>query len=536
MKIVTANQMRELDAAAMTDFSMPGAALMENAGAAVVAFMRQRYGDLRGERIVILCGKGNNGGDGFAAARLLALTGAQVVAFALETPDHGTLARSPYDALRKTNPDIIHPPDLAAMRRALAHCDFVVDAMLGTGLNRAPQSPYKEALEACEALPAGVARIAVDLPSGLNATTGETHGAVFRAQHTVTFAYPKWGFYLQAGSDVAGEIHVADIGFPWDAIPFNITNRLSTPAEMRETWEALHYNGADAHKGDFGHVGIIAGSQGMVGAPALAARAAQRAGAGLVTVFAPKSAQSALAMKLNEQMTVPLEEEDGSASEAAFDTIARYAERMDVLCIGPGITTHPSTAKLVQRILQEVPKPLVLDADALNILAKLGGETAKKGGYNAEKGGANAGFLRILTPHPGEASRLLGTSIAETQSNRIASVQSLATAYSAIALLKGRHTLIANPSGDIIVNATGNAGMATGGSGDTLTGIIGGLLAQALSRDNEISAERVVALGAYLHGLAGDLAAQKIESASLIAGDIIDHIPQAIRHLKGSAT
>ncbi len=527
MKIVTANEIRELDRIAMTDFSMPGAALMENAGVVIVDFMRGRYTNLRGKSVVVLCGKGNNGGDGYVAARHLALAGAQVSVFALETPAERTLAFTPYNTLCKTNPSILFPPNLPDMRRALDTCDFVIDAMLGTGLNRAPQSPYKEALEMCEGLPAKVQRIAVDIPSGLDATTGQIYGAVFRAHHTVTFGYPKWGFYIGDGADVTGEIHIADIGFPWDVIPLQITSQLSTPSDMKSGLEAIRFTGADAHKGDFGHVGTIAGSRGMVGAPALTAMAAQRSGAGLVTIFAPKSAQTILATKLNEQMTVPLEEEDGCASEAAFDTIARYAERMTVLCIGPGLTAHPATVKLVQRILLKIPKPVVLDADGLNALAQnpaIADERAKINGYPL-----------LLTPHPGEASRLLGTSTLAVQSNRVASVQSLAKKYHAIVLLKGKNTLIANPSGDISVNTTGNAGMATGGSGDTLTGIIGSLLAQSISNTSSISAERIVALGAYLHGLAGDLAARDIEPASLVAGDIIDHLSQAIRHLKGSA-
>lgn len=526
MKVVNADEMRELDRLAMTDFSIPGTMLMENAGIAIVDFMRQCYVDLRGKSVVILCGKGNNGGDGYVVARHLALLGMRVSVYALEVPGVGTLAHTPYDTLCKTNPSILFSPNLSDMRCALEACDFVIDAMLGTGLNRAPQSPYKEVLETCEGLPANVQRIAVDIPSGLDTTTGQIYGAVFRAHHTVTFGYPKWGFYIGDGADVAGEIHIVAIGFPWEAIPLQIASQLSTPSDMKSVLEAIRFSGADAHKGNFGHVGIIAGSRGMVGAPALSAMAAQRSGAGLVTVFAPKSAQAILATKLNEQMTVPLEEEEGCASESAFDTIVRYAERMTVLCIGPGLTTHPSTVRLVQRILLEIPKPVVLDADGLNALAKsptIAVERAKK-----------SGSPLILTPHPGEASRLLGTQTDGVQSNRLASVQSLAKNYCATVLLKGKHTLIANPMGAVVVNSTGNGGMATGGSGDTLTGIIGSLLAQSVCYGNSVNVTRTVALGAFLHGLAGDLAVEEIDPASLVASDIINHISKAIRHIKGS--
>jgi NAD(P)H-hydrate epimerase len=272
----------------------------------------------------------------------------------------------------------------------------------------------------------------------------------------------------------------------------------------------------------------------MVGAPALAARAAQRAGAGLVTVLAPICAQPLIAGKLDEQMTVPLPEEDGAASAAAFDTIAAFAEKATVFCIGPGLTTKPGVTALVQRLLVELRKPIVLDADGLNILAKHPDCVVARP--------EDAATPLVMTPHPGEAARLLGTTIAAVQSDRVGAVRELARRFRAVVLLKGRYTLVADPTGEVLINTTGNPGMATGGSGDVLTGVVGALLAHGLAADRRggieaqagerFRAEDAVALAAYLHGLAGDLAAERHGEAGLVAGDLIAFLPQAARQLE----
>jgi NAD(P)H-hydrate epimerase len=273
----------------------------------------------------------------------------------------------------------------------------------------------------------------------------------------------------------------------------------------------------------------------MAGAPSLVARGAQRAGAGLVTVLAAASVQPTIAAKLDEQMTIPLPEKEGAVSAAAFDEIATFAEKATVLCIGPGLTTAEETVALVQRVLTEIEKPVVLDADGLNALSKHPDALAKRP--------QNPRAPLILTPHPGEAARLLGTSIPEIESDRIKAVRELARRFQAVALLKGRYTLISDPSGNVTINTTGNPGMASGGMGDTLTGIIGGLLAQNLAPGREIEdldawrsatppPEEVVALSVYLHGMAGDLAAAEVGETGLVAGDVIAHLPAAIRTLE----
>ena len=271
----------------------------------------------------------------------------------------------------------------------------------------------------------------------------------------------------------------------------------------------------------------------MCGAPALVARAAQHVGAGLVTVLAPESAQVILAGKLDEQMTIPLPEANGAVSEAAFDAIARFTQKATVLCVGPGLTTEPGATALVQRLIAEIDKPLVLDADGLNALAQQPEIIAKRAD--------NPRCPLVLTPHPGEAARLLNLSIEEVQADRIGAVRELAKRYKAIVLLKGRYTLIADRDGDIVINTTGNPGMATGGAGDTLTGIIGGLLAQyarlqAKQHGDEhaewLADVKTVALGAYVHGLAADLAAEDGSEPGLVAGDIISHLGRALRLLE----
>jgi ADP-dependent NAD(P)H-hydrate dehydratase / NAD(P)H-hydrate epimerase len=572
MKVVTADQIRELDRRAMTEFGLPGAVLMENAGRAVVDVMARVYGPLQGKRVVVCCGTGNNGGDGFVVARYLHLTGAQPVLLLVGSADKlKSDARVHYDVLHKL-PGIPAALDASVVMREgdggwqqmlhhdflgavtefeLTHADVIVDALLGTGIQDAPRGQIAEAISAINR--AGRPVISVDVPSGLNSDTGETPGETVRASHTVTFAYPKLGLFLYPGAECVGRLHVADIGFDWDGIEMATGYRLfafperaaagpqveggaQTPARLGLNTAArlLQRRSPNANKGDYGHVAVVAGSAGMVGAPAMLARAAQRSGAGLVTVLAAAAAQPGIAAKLDEQMTLSLPDADGAVSEAAYDQIAEFAEKATVLCIGPGLTTRPGATALVQRILAELHRPIVLDADGLNALA------LRPDCLQSRPSDPRAPL--ILTPHPGEAARLLGTSIRDVESDRIGAVRELARRYRAVALLKGRYTLIAGPSGDIVINTTGNPGMATGGSGDVLTGVIGGLLARGLApgkrSDNEkkfieatVSPDDAVSLGVYIHGLAGDLAKAEIGETGLVAGDIVAHLPHALRQL-----
>ena len=567
MKVVTAEQMRALDKRAIEEYGIPGVVLMENAGRAVVDVMQRELGPLQGKRVAVFCGGGNNGGDGAVIARYLHLLGARPEVSMVGSYDGLSAdARAHFNVLQSLEIAIngfgYEDPPRPLVEEFGWQVDIVVDAMLGTGAKGAPRDGYATAIASINKTACPV--IAVDIPSGMDADTGATPGDVIRATHTVTFAYPKMGQFLFPGAACVGKLHIADIGFDWDKLDPETPFRLFTlPGISREIaprrasslgdgGHLLQKRDPDANKGDYGHVAIVAGSRGMCGAPALVARAAQRAGAGLVTVLSPQSAQTIIAGKLDEQMTLPLPEEDGAASEVAFEQIAAFAQKATVLCVGPGLTTHPQTVALVQRLLVEIDKPLVLDADGLNALALQPDIITRRA--------ANPHTPLILTPHPGEAARLLNTTIEVIEADRVAAVRELATRYHAIALLKGRYTLIADVDGDIIINTTGNPGMATGGAGDTLTGIIGGLLAQNVRRwdkrrknpgenekgdgvenDKETDKQRhaetrsltkTVALAAYVHGAAADMAAEETGEAGLVAGDIIAYLSRALRQLE----
>jgi NAD(P)H-hydrate epimerase len=414
--------------------------------------------------------------------------------------------------------------------------DFAVDALLGTGIKSAPRGWIAEAVSVLNALDCPV--IAVDIPSGVDADTGAAPGAAVRADWTVTFAYPKLGLFLSPGHELAGKLRISDIGFAWNTLsPSAAIQWLACPKSCHAPtisdspapsipagWERLlQKRRPETNKGDYGHVGILAGSRGMTGAAALCARAAQRAGAGLVTVLTSSSAQPIIAAKLDEQMTIPLPESDGAVGEAAFDSIVEFGARATALCIGPGLTTKPETVRLIQRLIRECRIPIVLDADGLNALA-MRPETAQERGSNLHS-------PLVMTPHPGEAARLLGRSVSEIQSNRVEAVRELAQKFQAVAVLKGRYTLIADPTGNVRINTTGNPGMATGGMGDTLTGIVGSLIAQDIAGERA-AGERVpileaVALGVHLHGIAGDIAAEQRGETGIIAGDVIEHLPAA---------
>jgi hydroxyethylthiazole kinase-like uncharacterized protein yjeF len=556
MKVVTAEQIRDLDRRAMERGRMPGIVLMENAGRAVFEVIEREYGPLRGKKVVVCCGTGNNGGDGFVIARYLHLAGAHPI----------VLMTGSYEALRgdaKTHAEaLLHSCHVVATDlsedknnaiRSIDLGDVIVDALLGTGIREAPRELYAECIRKMNE--SGRPIVSVDIPSGVDADSGKTPGAAVRADHTVTFAYPKLGLFLFPGAECAGRLHLSDIGFDWEDLkcdtPYELLAYPSFPvrafrpssiqAKPEESAQAgwrklLKKRAPESNKGDYGHLGILAGSRGMAGAPALVARAAQRSGAGLVTVLTAGCVQPILASKLDEQMTLPLPDREGALTEEAFDAVATFAEKATALCIGPGLTTSPGTVALMHRILREIMIPIVLDADGLNALAQQPELLAQRPD--------DPRAPLILTPHPGEAARLLGISIPEVQADRIEAVRQLARRYRAISVLKGRYTLIADPSGPIAINTTGNPGMATGGMGDTLTGILGGLLAQGVAPGKSVPdlqdfrkvtahPQEIAALGVHLHGMAGDLAAEEAGEAGLTAGDVIAHLTSARRLLEG---
>jgi NAD(P)H-hydrate epimerase len=552
MNVVSTEQIRELDRRAIEEAGIPGVVLMENAGAAVVELIEREYGSASGKCAAVFCGPGNNGGDGFVIARRLMLSGALVDVYCEDsTLEPGRVkadAAAHLQALQsvgyKRGSLPIDKGASTGLTKYRTFYDFVVDALLGTGIKSAPRGWIADAIDVVNALDCPV--VAVDIPSGVDADSGGVPGAAVWADWTVTFACPKVGLFLHPGYERVGQLHVSDIGFPWESLsPQRLelgaapnisllgctSSRISAAITCSRSllepagWETLlQKRQPETNKGDYGHVGIIAGSRGMTGAAALSARAAQRAGAGLVTVLTAASAQPIVAGKLDEQMTVALPEADGALAEAALDPIIEFARKADVLCIGPGLSTRPETVLLVKNLVRSCDVPIVLDADGLNAIA-MNPDAALERKTNLQS-------PLIMTPHPGEAARLLGTTVAEIQADRIGSARRIADRYHATVVLKGRYSLIADPDGSVCINTTGNPGMATGGMGDTLTGIIGSLVAQDLASRTVPDRERTsilsaVALGVHLHGIAGDIAADARGEAGIVAGDVIDCLPAA---------
>ncbi len=512
MKLVTAAQMQTLDRRTISEAGVAGQVLMERAGTGVVTEMERVFGSPAGRRVSILCGKGNNGGDGFVVARLLRKRRARVDVLLLAKPkDLSGDARTMYRRFVSSAgaSAVLPAPSPDRLRARLGRSEWIVDALLGTGLATPVKGPYRAAIEAVNE--AGHPVVAVDLPSGLHADSGLVLGAAVRARLTVTFGLPKLGLYVGHGVDHAGIIRVVDIGIPVDYV-----EEVPTPLSLL-TWEVarrlLPPRPVSAHKGTYGHAGIIAGSVGKTGAAVLAARAALRVGTGLVTVATPKSLNDVLEAKLLEAMTVPMPETKARTfARSGLEALSAFANARSAVAIGPGLTTHPETVDLARTLIPRIERPMVLDADALNALA---GRTAVL---------AECKVPPILTPHPGEMARLEEHATPQSiNADRIGHATRFAARRGVIVLLKGARTVIAHPDGRADICSTGNPGMATAGTGDALTGMIVGLLAQGLTPWDAARA------GALFHGLAGDLAAADLGEAGMTAGDLIERIPHALR-------
>jgi NAD(P)H-hydrate epimerase len=519
VKAVTAKQMRRIDQRASEECGVPSSALMENAGRAVFRVLRDTLGGAAKKRVAVFCGKGNNGGDGLVAARLAAQSGAcvSVVLAARNQELRGDAALNLERALECglhviPVPDLEAPDDLPAnLVRLLDDSHAVVDALLGTGIS-GPASPPISSLIACIARlrsERNIPVISVDVPSGIDSDTGQVPGEAVRADDTVAMGLPKLGLLLYPAAAHTGRLHVADIGFP-----AHLIEEAEAAAEWveRDQIAALFSErNQDAHKGDFGRVFIIAGSPGMTGAATLCGAAALRAGAGLVTVGIPASLNAIMEEKLTEVMSYPLPEtSEHTLATSALEPILAKAAQCDVVAFGPGISLHPETAELTIQILQRLNQPLVVDADALTNLAP-------------QRDVLRSGPSRVITPHPGEMGHLLRMTADGVQADRLGAASGAAHLFRCVAVLKGAHTVVAAPGETPRINPTGNAGMASGGTGDVLTGLVAGLMAQGLAAFDAATA------AAYLHGLAGDLAAQEKTQTALIAWDLIEHLPQALR-------
>jgi ADP-dependent NAD(P)H-hydrate dehydratase / NAD(P)H-hydrate epimerase len=524
MKILTAAEMREVDRLTTERSGVPSLTLMENAGKSVAEFIRERFPDFLRRQIVILCGKGNNGGDGFVAARHLREIGAKPALFFFATPEEmrGNAAENRkrwQDAAGEMHV-VRSSSDWQAAKSALASAEIIVDALLGTGGRGPVEGLLREVIEDVNRRTPDVSVVAVDIPSGLPADTGELQGAIVDADYTVTFTAPKIGMLLGHASEVAGQLIVRDIGSPRELIEEagKGNTRWLEAGEVRAFGRARKPGG---NKGDYGHALIVAGSVGKSGAAVLASWAALRVGAGLVTVATPEPVLPIIASHTPEIMTEPLPAtETGSISirSLEFDRFETITKGKRVLAIGPGLTTHTETQQFVRTIVSERSTPIILDADGLNAYA---GRARELSATKAPKA------MIAVTPHPGEMARLLGCTTKDVQARRLDVARKAAADWNAIVILKGHQTVIASPDGNSYVNSTGNPGMGTGGTGDVLTGMLAGLVAQFGKAVDDFGLAQILAFGVYLHGLAGDIAYAQHDEAPLIASDLIHTIPRA---------
>ncbi len=509
MKIVTAQQARNIDRRAARDFGLSGPVLMENAAAGVLAEMERFFDGLAGLRVGIICGKGNNGGDGLALARRLSIRGivVRVALLASFTALKGE-ARANLFTLRKMDVELAQNASSRVIAEVVAWSDIVVDAMLGAGLSGPLAGGYAFAAEQLNA--SGKPVVAVDIPTGINADTGEVLGTAVRAELTVTMAALKRGLVLYPGARYAGEVRVTDIGIPAEVLD---KEKITVGFLTQETAGGLlHPRDRDAHKGSFGHLLVVAGSPGKTGAALLAARGALRVGTGLVSVATPYNLVPIVQAQLSEAMCIPSAESlEGTLGPGSDDELLKASGGMNACIIGPGLSTHAETIQVVRNLIQRLTIPLVIDADALNALV---------GSLDILK---KAKAPVVMTPHPGEMARLLGAASTDVQKDRVGCAMAFAKKYKVTLALKGAGTVIATPDGRVFINSTGNPGMATGGTGDALTGMIGGLLAQGYT------ASPAACLSVYLHGRAGDLAAEEKGEMGMLAGDLIEKIPAALQ-------
>jgi ADP-dependent NAD(P)H-hydrate dehydratase / NAD(P)H-hydrate epimerase len=516
MWLVTADEMRRLDHATIEGGHARGVELMERAGAGVVEAMERRYGSLLGLRVLVLCGTGNNGGDGFVAARRLVARGAAPVVGIL-----GDRSRIRGDAeanlARLGELDLpVRTPDtdraLAALIAEQDGWDLALDALLGTGARGRPEGLIADGVQALRELDErGTRVVAVDVPTGVDADTGAIARRAVRADLTVTFGAPKRGHYLYPGRAFVGALEVEDIGLAPSAFD-GLKVQLATPLAMADR---LPVRDPRAHKTAVGRVLVVGGSPGLTGAVALAARGAMRAGAGYVRCAVPAGLADLLAIKLTEAMPLACAETvDRTLAGAAFERVMELAASADVIALGSGLSRDEESAGFARRLVREAPCPLVVDADALNALAA---EPESLADLGVSK--------RLITPHVGEMARLTGLTANEIESGRIDVARRYAERWRTVVVLKGAPTVIATPDGAAIVNPTGNPGLATAGTGDVLTGAIAALVAQGLAPAD------AAALGVYAHGMAGDLAAAERGSLGMVAGDVAEMLPQALEAL-----
>ena len=516
MRVLNTAQMREADRRTIADLGVPSLVLMEHAARQVVFAVESRWPSLPGGgRIAVLCGKGNNGGDGLAATRMLAARGAAVRAcLAAPAAQIRGDAGVNLTALRRAGAPVVDassPSAWEAVRADLGACDLVIDALFGTGLTRPLAGHWRSIVSDLNG--SGVPVASIDLPSGLSADTPGVIGEAVAAALTVTLGAPKLPLLLDPAAARAGAVVVADIGIPAavvDALAGPRMTVITRPWARRQVPRRRR----DTHKGDYGRVLVAAGSTGKTGAAGLAALGALRSGAGLVTVATPRVCQPTVAAFAPEYMTLGLDH-DGDGLVAAEAAGAVLAERCDVLAVGPGLGQGAGVSRFVRELVDRAPVPMVLDADALNVFA---------GDADGLRGSPDRAV--VVTPHAGEMGRLIGRPAEYVAANRLDVARDLAQRQGVSVVLKGARTLVATPAGDVWINVTGNPGMATGGVGDVLTGVLAAWMAQLPD------VETACGLGLCLHGLAGDVAAAE-HGGGLLAGDLARGLGPALTALVG---
>ena len=515
MKLPTAEQMRTLDKMAIKRFGIPSIVLMENAGRGAVDTILSNVGDPAGQVVSIFVGPGNNGGDGLVIARHLHQKGARPQIFLLTKADKLSSDAKINLAIVQKLPVPVYPvlkaDDLTDFEELLASSWAVVDAIFGTGLKRQVKGHFAEAIKRINRMTCPV--LAVDVPSGLDSDSGQPLGFCVQADYTATFGLAKPGLVLhQPGSQFVGSLEVVDIGIPPQAVEEAAIQTELLTREVVASW--LPPRKATAHKGTFGHLLVAAGSTGKTGAAALCAMGGLRGGAGLVSLAVPHNLNSIIEGLLVEAMTIPLAKSTDFLADSDYKTIKNVLADKQAIAVGPGLGSAKETVTMIRKLYREATLPMVVDADGLNCLAMDIGILKK------------APAARILTPHPGEMARLTGLSTADIQADRLQIASAFAKKHHLFLILKGAGTVIAAPDGEIAVNSTGNPGMASGGMGDVLTGLIGGLLAQGLSP------WQASCLGVYAHGLAGDLLAEGNGiNMGYLAMEVADELPIALEEI-----
>ncbi|MGE4283103.1 MAG: NAD(P)H-hydrate dehydratase [Clostridia bacterium] len=514
MKVASCSQIQSIDNDTIEKIGISGAVLMENAALKIVEEIKKTMGEVSFKSVVVFCGKGNNGGDGFAIARHLFNLGANVlVVLMAEVKDIKGEALANLQIIQKLGLKIVQAANgqhLEEIAATLYLCDLVVDAIFGTGIKGNISDAVADVISLINH--SGRYVISVDIPSGIHGDTGQVCGICVNADKTVTFTLPKIGLLSYPAADYVGNLVIADISIPKSIV--NEQNINVNIIEEEYIKGLIPKRVANSNKGNYGRILIVAGSTGMTGAAALSGLAAVRAGSGLVTVAIPKSLNAIMEMKLTEVMTLPLKDDDrGVLASGSADDILSKMTKTDVLLYGPGLSVSDSIQGILETILKQSDIPVVIDADGINALS------------------ANINVLKeckcpiILTPHPGEMSRMTGIGIQDIQTRRIEIARSFAESWNVTVVLKGARTVIAHPDGEVFINRTGNSGMATGGTGDVLAGVIASLMGQGLS------VRHAAEIGVYIHGVAGDIQCEIRGEYGMIASDLVDSLPAAICQL-----